>query len=227
MSQIESRVRSGYQAFAEISDGTGSADAISVTPASPIRMDGDRIRLSVRLRSDTSTPIPLRRGLVGSGCLKVVPRREATHTRVRPRSTSSRVQSLDAFSRLATYPAFQEVMAMRIDQFTFGSIRIDGVVYEHDVVIARGRVRKRKKKPSKPFRDAFGHTPLSIEEDIPWDCQRLVVGTGADGALPVMDEVKQEAARRQVALLTASTREAIRTLQAEPKDTNAILHVTC
>jgi hypothetical protein len=116
---------------------------------------------------------------------------------------------------------------MRIDWFTFGSIRIDGVVYEHDVVIARGRVRKRKKKPSKPFRDAFGHTPLSIDEDIPWDCQRLVVGTGADGALPVMDEVKQEAARREVALLTVSTRKAIRTLQAEPKDTNAILHVTC
>jgi hypothetical protein len=118
-------------------------------------------------------------------------------------------------------------MAMRIDQFTFGSIRIDGVVYEHDVVIARGGVRKRKKKPSKRFRDAFGHTPLSIEEDIPWDCQRLVVGTGADGALPVMNEVKQEAARREVALLTVSIREAIRTLQAEPKDTNAIMHVTC
>jgi hypothetical protein len=40
-----------------------------------------------------------------------------------------------------------------------GSIRIDGVTYEHDVVIVRGRVRKRKKKSSKPFRGAFGHTP--------------------------------------------------------------------
>jgi len=118
-------------------------------------------------------------------------------------------------------------MAMRIDQFTFGSIRIDGVIYEHDVVIARGRVRKRRKKSSKPFRDAFGHTPLSIEENIPWDCRRLVVGTGADGALPVMDEVKREAARREVQLLTVPTSEAIRALQAEPKDTNAILHVTC
>jgi hypothetical protein len=41
------------------------------------------------------------------------------------------------------------------------------VIYEHDVVIARGRVRKRKKKASKPFRDAFGHTPVSIEEKSP------------------------------------------------------------
>ena len=52
---------------------------------------------------------------------------------------------------------------MRIDRFTFGSIRIDGVDYGHDVVIVRGRVRKRKKNASNPYRDAFGHTPLSVE----------------------------------------------------------------
>jgi hypothetical protein len=116
---------------------------------------------------------------------------------------------------------------MRIDQFTFGSIRIDGVTYEHDVVIDRGRVRKRGKKPSKPFRDAFGHTPLSIGEAIPWACRRLVVGTGASGALPVMDEIKREAAHRKVELLAVPTSEAIHVLQGQPKDTNAILHVTC
>ena len=52
---------------------------------------------------------------------------------------------------------------MRFEALAFGSIRIDGVTYEHDVVIDRGQVGKRKKKPSKKFRDAFGHTPLSIE----------------------------------------------------------------
>jgi hypothetical protein len=47
---------------------------------------------------------------------------------------------------------------MRIDQFAFGSFYIDGLTYEHDVVIARGRVRKRK-KPSKPFRDPLATHP--------------------------------------------------------------------
>jgi len=37
---------------------------------------------------------------------------------------------------------------MRFEKFSFGSIRIDGVTYQHDVVIDRGDVRKRKKKPS-------------------------------------------------------------------------------
>src|SRR5262252_1004319 len=79
---------------------------------------------------------------------------------------------------------------MRFESFSYGSIRIDGVTYTHDVVIDHGRVRKRKKKPSKKFRDDFGHTPLSMEEDIPWKCLRLVIGTGT-GRLPVMDEVKR------------------------------------
>ena len=56
---------------------------------------------------------------------------------------------------------------MRFEAFSFGSIRIDGVTYTHDVMIDRGRVRRRNKKPSKRFRDAFGHTPVSIEEEVP------------------------------------------------------------
>jgi hypothetical protein len=115
---------------------------------------------------------------------------------------------------------------MRFEACSFGSIRIDGTTYEHDVVIDRGHVRKRKKKPSKKYRDAFGHTPLSIEEDIPWKCSRLVIGTGT-GALPIMEDVKQEAARRKIQLLVLPTTKAIAALKKNPKEANAILHVTC
>lgn len=115
---------------------------------------------------------------------------------------------------------------MRIEAFSFGSIRIDGVTYEKDVVIERGKVRTRRKKPSKPYREQYGHTPLSVEEDIPWKCKRLVVGTGG-GALPVMEAVKDEAARRKVKLLILPTAQAIVALQEHPEDTNAILHLTC
>jgi hypothetical protein len=116
---------------------------------------------------------------------------------------------------------------MRIDNFSFGSIRIDGRTYAFDVVIDQGTVRKRKKGASKLHRESYGHTPLSAEEDIPWNCRRLVIGTGADGALPVMQAVKAEALRRDVELVTAPTPVAIDILGTHPKHTNAILHVTC
>jgi hypothetical protein len=116
---------------------------------------------------------------------------------------------------------------MRFERFVFGSIEIDGTTYDRDVIIDHGRVRKRKKGPSKEFRSAFGHTPLSAGEDIPWDCRRLVVGSGASGALPVMDEVRKEARRRGVELVVVPTAEAIEELQRDASGTNAILHLTC
>lgn len=71
------------------------------------------------------------------------------------------------------------------------------------------------------------HTPLSTKEDIPWGCRRLVVGTGAEGGLPVMAEVRKEAQLRKVELLSLPTKAAIAILDGGRKDTNAILHVTC
>jgi hypothetical protein len=116
---------------------------------------------------------------------------------------------------------------MRFGAFTFGSIEVDGNTYEHDLVVDRGRVRKRRKGPSKPFRPQYGHTPLSVAEDIPWDCRRLVVGSGANGALAVMPDVAEEADRRGVQLVVLPTSQAIEELGRRQHDTNAILHVTC
>jgi len=116
---------------------------------------------------------------------------------------------------------------MRFTDYSFGSIRIDGVTYDHDLIIDHGKIRKRKKTASRKFRGSYGHTPLSIAEDIPWRCRRLVVGTGADGALPVMQQVRDEARRRKVDLVVLPTAEAIGALTKATADTNAILHLTC
>ncbi len=61
-----------------------------------------------------------------------------------------------------------------------------------------------RSSPSKQYRAAYGHTPLSIKEEIPWHCRRLMVATGAQGALPVMDKVRQEATRRKLERLSVS-----------------------
>ena len=116
---------------------------------------------------------------------------------------------------------------MTFERYSFGSITIDGKTYEKDVVIERGAVRRRKKKASRRYRDRFGHTPLSMKEEIPWKCDRLVVGSGAQGALPVMDEVRDEAARRNVELIVLPTPDALDVLREASKNTNGILHLTC
>lgn len=110
----------------------------------------------------------------------------------------------------------------------FGEIEIEGRRYDYDVVIEAGEVRKRKKKPSKAYRAQFGHTPLSAAEAIPWGGERLIVGTGMYGSLPVMDEVYEEAGRRGVEVVAVKTKEACRLLdEMDAEEVNAILHITC
>src|SRR5947209_9643081 len=99
----------------------------------------------------------------------------------------------------------------------FGDIEVEGKRYMHDVVIDSGKVRKRKKGPSKQFREEFGHTPLSAGEEIPWGGERLIVGTGAHGALPVMDEVLAEAKRRGIEVIAAPTLEVCQLLEEVKK----------
>lgn len=110
----------------------------------------------------------------------------------------------------------------------FGEIELDGQRYERDVIVERGRVSRRHKWASRPFRERFGHTPLSLEEPIPWQCRRLIVGTGADGRLPIMDDVRTQARKVGVELIAVPTEEACQLLSGfDAAETAAILHVTC
>src|SRR5258708_15866460 len=113
--------------------------------------------------------------------------------------------------------------SVRFSDYSFGSVQVDGVTYEHDLIIDRGKIRKRKKAASRTFRDEYGHTPLSAAEDIPWRCRKLVIGTGAHGALPVMPQVHDEARRRKIEVLPVPTAKAIDALTKTTKDTNASL----
>lgn len=117
---------------------------------------------------------------------------------------------------------------MQVRLLGFGSIEVEGRQYENDIVIEGGRVRKRKKKPSKPYRDKFGHTPLSADEELPWGGGRLIIGAGAYGSLAIGPRVLEEARRRGVDLTALPTEGACRLIASLDRDeVHAVLHVTC
>jgi len=117
---------------------------------------------------------------------------------------------------------------MKAKVISFGKVEIDGQEYDYDLVIEQGEITKRSKKASKPYRDQFGHTPLSAGEHIPWGGKQLIIGTGVYGSLPVMQEVYDEALNRGIEIVAVPTGEACGMLQGkEDKTIYAILHVTC
>jgi hypothetical protein len=114
---------------------------------------------------------------------------------------------------------------MKVKNLSFGSVTIDGETYIKDIIIDNGVIKKRKKAESKKYSNRFGHTPLSPDENIPWNCKRLIVGAGHSSGLPVMDEVRDIAVSKGVELVVMSTPEAVEHIN-DPHS-NLILHLTC
>jgi hypothetical protein len=54
---------------------------------------------------------------------------------------------------------------MRFERFSFGSIRINGVTYEHDLVIDGGMIRKRKKNLAEVSRRIWPYSAFTGGED--------------------------------------------------------------
>jgi hypothetical protein len=116
---------------------------------------------------------------------------------------------------------------MKWGKCKLGSVKVDGEKHKKDIILDRGEIRRRRKKESRQYREQFGHTPVSLHEQIPWECKRLVIGTGMLGHLPIMDEVRAEAQKRGVELVICTTPKAVELLTNGETDTNAILHVSC
>ncbi len=114
---------------------------------------------------------------------------------------------------------------MQLGPIDFGAISIDGVIYREDIVIDRGQIKLRDKDASRNYKARYGHTPLSAQENIPWNCHTLVIGSGIYGSLPVMDEVRKMAREKGVQLIIKQTREAAKHLNDD--QTNLVLHLTC
>ena len=117
---------------------------------------------------------------------------------------------------------------MKVDMLSFGEIEVEGARYDYDLIIEQGRIRKRAKGPSKTYRAAYGHTPLSADEAIPWHGKRLYIGTGMYGALPIMPAVYTAADEKGIEVVALPTREVCGKLERlKADDINAVLHVTC
>ena len=117
---------------------------------------------------------------------------------------------------------------MKAKVIEFGEIEVGGQRYDHDIVIDGGKIKKRKKGASKCFREEYGHTPLSVKENVPWGGKRLIVGTGIYGKLPIMAAVEATAKRRKITLIALPTEQACELLSTLKRaDSYAVLHVTC
>ena len=120
-------------------------------------------------------------------------------------------------------------MKPRIENTNFGSITINGTVFEHDVIIQlNGRVKKREKELSKAI---FGTSHvLSLDEArYIYDerAKRVIIGSGQHGLLKLSNEANDYFRQNNCRVELLPTQKAIRLWNESSGAEIGLFHVTC
>ena len=111
----------------------------------------------------------------------------------------------------------------------FGSITVDGEVYDHDLVIRlSGKVKKRKKKLSKREYGTSHTVSLAEAEHIYDDnAEQLIVGTGQYGNVKLSDGADGYFKGKHCVVNLMPTPEAVKAWNEAKGRTIGMFHVTC
>ena len=120
-------------------------------------------------------------------------------------------------------------MKPRIDQTSFGSITIEGTVFEHDVLIRlSGQMEKRKKKLSKAVYGTSHIVSLAEAKHVyEKGTQRLIIGAGQYGTVTLSEEAAEYFKRKQCQVDLLPTPEAIGVWNEAEGSVISLFHVTC
>jgi hypothetical protein len=120
-------------------------------------------------------------------------------------------------------------MQPRIDRTRFGSVTIDGQVYEHDVLIRLGgKVEKRKKKLSKAVHGTSHIISLAEARHVyQKGAELLLVGAGQDGTVTLSEEAAAYLERHRCQVQLLPTPEVIPVWNQVEGTVIGLVHVTC
>ncbi len=122
-------------------------------------------------------------------------------------------------------------MKPRIDRTTFGSITIEGTVFEHDVIVRlTGQPEKRKKKLSKVVYGTSHIISLAEAEYVfEKGAERLIIGAGhaERGMVKLSDEAADYFRRKDCQVELLPTPKAVGAWNEARGTVIGLFHVTC
>ena len=116
-----------------------------------------------------------------------------------------------------------------INKTSFGSITVDRVSYDHDIIITSdGKVKKRKKKLSKAV---YGTSHTISFDEINHIYQKrsegIVIGTGQYGVAKLSDEASEFLRSKNCKVVLKPTPEAIQEWNSSEGKWIGLFHITC
>jgi hypothetical protein len=120
-------------------------------------------------------------------------------------------------------------MKPHIDRTMFGSITIEGEIYERDVIIRLdGKIKKRKKKLSKAVYGTSHMLSIAEAQHIYQDgAERLIIGSGHYGMVELSEQAVAYLKKKQCQVDLRPTPEAIDHWNGAQGAVIGLFHVTC
>ena len=114
---------------------------------------------------------------------------------------------------------------MKIEDYEFGRIRIDGKEYRNDVIVFPDHV-----SPEWWRKDGHSLAMEDLEEVVQYDPDLLIVGRGAYGIMQIPEETREALFKRNIQLIDEVTATAIQIFNnRNEKGEKAVgaFHLTC
>ncbi len=102
---------------------------------------------------------------------------------------------------------------MRIEEFSFGKIIIDGNMYTNDVIVYPEKVR-----PEWWRDDGHNCQPEDIDEIINYGPELLVIGTGDQGRMQIPEDTRSVVGDHDIELISAPTPQAVNLYNEKTKN---------
>ncbi len=114
---------------------------------------------------------------------------------------------------------------MRIEEYTFGNIVIDGEKFTNDVIVFPDRVR-----PEWWREDGHTCNPEDIQEVVAYDPEIVIIGTGDPGRMDVPEKTRELLGERKIELISTPTRQAVSLFNEKLENGQKVagaFHLTC
>ena len=121
---------------------------------------------------------------------------------------------------------------MMIEDTSFGKVKVDGKVYNHDIVILPEGIIEREKQISKS-KHGTSHKFTKEEMEnylnlINRPIENVIVGTGQYGKLHLLDETKEMLREKGISWTEMKTTHLVKDTAKFDRDKSiVIIHVTC
>ncbi len=111
---------------------------------------------------------------------------------------------------------------MKIEELNFGSIKIDGIKYDKDLIItSKGIIPEWwRKEGHKIFWEDL--SSLNFE-----GIKYLLIGNGFSGAVQIMDDLKEKMKEKNIIIISKNTQKIIKEYEQYKDKAILALHLTC